>query len=493
MRSIPASQLAQVNPGVLAPAGTLDDLNGLILTNSLYPPIGGTIEFADADDVGLYFGYDSDEYQSAQIYFQAPDNATKTPSKLLFAQYPSEAVSAFLRGGKLGLTLAQLQALAGSLVVTIDGVANSSAAIDLSAVTSFSEAATVILAGFTAPNFTVAYDTQHDAFQFTSSSTGATSTAAFATGTLAAGLNLLVTSAGAVVSQGAIAATPATEMATLASADQTWSVFMTIFEPVTADKVAFSAWASAQDNRYCYVGYDSDPNAAVANSTTTWAYQIIQAKYSGTVPIYGNVTHAAFVLSYAASLDFTRLNGRWTIAFKSQSGLVPFVTDGTAALALLGNGYNFYGAYATSTQQFNMLQNGSVTGEYLWLDSFLNQIWMRANLQLALINLLVSTGSIPYNNDGYAMIDAAIADPVAAAINFGAIRAGVTLSASQAQAVNQAVGLTVAPSIQALGYYVQVAAADPATRIARQSPPITLFYTDGQSVQQLVLASIEVQ
>lgn len=494
MSSIPVSQLVQVNPGVLAPAGTLNDLIGLILSNSTYVPIGTTQEFADAADVGAYFGLSSNEYQDALIYFDGPNNATKAPSTLLFGQYNSAAVGAYLRGGNPGLTLAQLQALTGTLTITINGTANTSSTINLSSATSFSNAATIIQAAFTSPAFNVTYDAQHGAFLFTSTTTGHTSTAAFATtAALATSLGLTSASAGAVISQGADAATPATAMAQFAAVDQTWSTFMTTFEPNTSDATAFSAWTSLQNNRYAYIGWDSDPNAKIAGNTTTWGYAIQQAQYGGSVPIWGDQTHAAFVLSYAASLDFSRLNGRTTLAYQGQDGLVPAVNNATDAEGLLANGYNFYGVYATGVQQFNMVQNGSVSGQYDWLDSYLNQIWLRANLQLALMNLLMSAGSIPYNQAGYSMIEAAIMDPVAAAVNFGMIRTGVTLSASQTQEVNQAVGKTIAPTLQVAGYYVDIQPASPSTRLQRGSPPITLYYTDGQSVQNIVMAAIDVQ
>jgi hypothetical protein len=107
--------------------------------------------------------------------------------------------------------------------------------------------------------------------------------------------------------------------------------------------------------------------------------------------------------------------------------------------------------------------------------------------------LLGSVYSIPYNTQGYAQIEAACLDPINAAVNFGAIRAGVTLSASQAAQVNASSGLDIADTIQSRGWYLQVSDAQPQVRAARASPPCTLWYTDGQSVQAINLASIEVQ
>jgi hypothetical protein len=469
-------------------------LIGLVLTHDPSVPTGQTLPFATANDVGTFFGFTSDEYlKAASVYFAGPTNATKAASSLLFAQYPTAAVGAFLRSARLSMSLAALNLLTGTLAVTINGTLNTSASINLSAATSFANAATIIAAAFTTPNFGVTYDAQRDAFLFTSTTAGSATTATYAsTGTLATALKL-TQAAGAVTSQGADPATPSALMSALLAADSTWSTFTSVFEPVTADKTSFSNWASQQNNTLAYVGWDSDVNAKVNGSTTTWGYAVKQAADNGTVPIYGDLTHAAFVMGYAASLDFNQFNGRSTLAFRSQAGLLPSVNNASDAQNLIANGYNFYGIYGVGSQQFNMMQPGSPSGIYKWLDSYLDQIWLRANLQLSQLNLLMSVGNVPYNSDGYALVDAACADPIKAGLNFGAIRAGVQLSTSQAQQVNQATGQDAATVIQATGYFLQVNPASAAARAARQSPPITLYYTDGQSVQSLSMAATEIQ
>jgi hypothetical protein len=490
--TIPASAIVQVNPGVLAAAGSAIDLNGLILTESTSVPIGTVQAFASAADVGAFFGLTSDEYNAAVIYFAGPTNATKTPGSLLFAQYASVDVAAYLRSARLAITLDQLKALTGTLTITADGTPNTSSSINLSAATSFANAATIIAAAFTTPGFTVSYDTQLGAFVFTSDTIGASSTMTVASGTLAAGLSLTAAT-GAVTSQGAVAYTPGTAMDAVKAASQNWAAFTTTFEPDTAEKTAFSAWTSGQNDRFAYVGYDSDPNAKVSGNTTTWGYAVQQAAYDGSVPVFGDLTHAALVLSWAASIDFSRLNGRSTMAFQKQAGIVASVTSQSDADALIANGYNFFGSYATANQDFAFLYPGSISGQWKWADSYFNQIWLNAQLQLAMFTLLQSVGSIPYNAAGYALVDAACADPLNAAVNFGAIRTGVALSASQIAQIRNAVGSDVSGAINANGYYLQIVPGTAAQRADRASPSMILYYADGGAIQKLTLASIEVQ
>lgn len=487
--SIPISQIVQVNPGVLAAAGSAVDLNGVILTQNAYAPTNSVLTLASADDAGAYFGPTSIEKKMADVYFGGFENATKKPGSLLFYRYATTAVAAFLRGGKLGLTLIQLKALTGDLSVTIDGIIQAAGTLNFSAVTSFSEAATVLANSLSAD---VVYDSLHEAFIVTSLTTGDASTIAEATGTLAAVLRLTVAT-GAVVSQGVGVQAEAETMDALKAKTLNWATFSTAVEVDLAAKKAFADWSNAQNDRFAYVAHDSDVNAKTTGSTTTFGAYLKATNTSGVIPFFGTELHAAFVQGFAAALDFTRLNGRQTLAFRQQSGLPASVTDGSEAAALEANGYNFYGAYANAKEDFIFAYPGSTPGKWKWVDSYLNQVWLNANLQGAMIRLLLNVGSIPYNVDGYALIEAACTDPLTAGVNFGAIRAGVTLSAAQKAEIKFALGFDASSSIFAKGYYLQIAEASAATRTDRTSPPMTLYYTDGGSIHRLTLASIEVQ
>lgn len=496
--AIPASRIASVIPSVLSAAGSALDLNGLILSQNASIPIGAILPFESAADVGSFFGLTSTEYLMAEIYFQGPNGATTTPGKLYFGAYAEAAVGAWLRSGSLAsMTLTQLQALTGTLTVTIDGTPNTSASINLSGASSFSAAAATIEAAFTSPDFAVTWNAQISAFVFTSSTTGAASTATYATGTLAAGLNL-TQATGAVISQGSDAATPGTAMPVFAAAAGDWVGFSTTWEPVTADKEAFSAWTGLQGRRYFYAGYDTDVNALTAGNTQTWLYAVQQANEDGTIAIWAandaeGALEAAAVLSWAASLNFIMTKGRMTLADRSFSGLTPTVTTGPMYDALTANGYNCYGVFAEGSQDWQVFRLGTITGQYKWADSYVCQIKFGSDLQAAMMNLLISVGVIPYNAGGYALIHAALADPISAALNFGTIEPGVSLSESQIQDLYNAVGVDVSQPLNASGWYLDIKDAPASTRVARTSPPMTLYYADGGSIQSLSLASVEVQ
>lgn len=488
---IPASDVVSIVPGVLSAGAAAVTLSGLLLSKSAYLPISAVQSFASADAVSAYFGSASAEYSAAQNYFLGFDNSTIKPGALLIAPYIDTARAAWLQSGSLsGLTLAQLQALSGVLTVTVNGSAKTSSAISLAGATSFSNAATIILAGFTTPGFTVAWDAVKSAFIFTNSTTGATSTLTEATGTLSAGLKLS-TATGAVLSQGAAVDTPAGAMDMVKGKTTMWASFATMWEPSGSDETAFAVWCNAQNQRYLYVAWDTDANAIVSGNTTNFGYLAKAAAYDAVLPLYApSVNYAAFILGAIASIDFSQTNGRATLAYKSQSGLVTTVSDQQTAANLIANGYSYYGAYATAADNFNFLYNGQITGKWKWADTYVNQIRLNSDLQAALLSLLTSVKSVPYTNAGYDLIRSAMMDPVRSALNFGTIRAGVALSISQAAQVNQAAGRDVATEISQRGFYLQVMDPGATVRQNRGTPVINFWYADGGAVQKINLPSI---
>jgi hypothetical protein len=276
------------------------------------------------------------------------------------------------------------------------------------------------------------------------------------------------------------------------SKTQNWVDFMTVWEPLIADKTAFAVWTNAQNQRFAYVCWDTDAQAIVNGSTTNFGYLAKTAAYDAVMCVYNTAALAAFVLGCVASIDFSRTNGRITAAFKSQSGFTATVTDQQIGANLTANGYSFYGNYATANDQFNFLYNGQISGKWKWLDTFVDQVYLNSQFQLALLSLLTSVKSIPYNEQGYSLIRAAMIDPIASALNFGGIRSGITLSASQAAQVNQAAGQDVATIIQQQGYYLQILDPGAQVRGNRGTPVINFWYTDGGAVQKITVASIDI-
>lgn len=384
--------------------------------------------------------------------------------------------------------------IAAGTTITALGTGTGGAGTYITSGGSQTVAATAVSAG----PFTATYDSVSGSFVLTGGTPGTTGTIAYATGSLAASLDL-TSATGAVLSQGAAPTTPSAIMASIVAQTTNWASFMTAFDPDNgygnATKLLFSTWNGQQNNRYAYVCWDTDSSPTVTvPATSSLGYLIAQASISGTMLINEpDYNIAAFICGAIASINFNATNGRATLAFKSQSGIAPTVTNATVAANLIANGYNFYGTYATASQQFTFFNPGSVSGVFKWADSYINQIWLNNAFQQALMNLLTNLPSIPYNAAGYALVRAALMDPIAAGLNFGAFRGGVPLSAVQIAEVNNAAGTPIDSVLSSTGWYLQILPATAMVRGNRTTPPVNFWYMDGGSIQQISMASLEVQ
>lgn len=496
--AIPARRLVNVLPGVLSAGGSPLSLNAVFLTTNISVPIGTVLSFPSADSVADFFGGTSREAALAAIYFNGFTDSQSKPSELFFAQFNTSAVAAYLRGGSIAsLTLAQLQLLSGTLTITINGAAHTTGSIDLSAATSPSNAAALIQTALNSAlaGTTCVYNSTLSAMLIKSPTTGAASTIGFATAnSFANGLKLTAV-LGAVTSQGADVAVPATVLDDVTDVTQNFASFMTVFEPDTAGKLAFAAWVQTTEERYVYVAWDSDATVIAGAAPDSFGAQCEVLDYDGICPIYDSTGDiAAFVAGSIASIDFEQTNGRITFAFKGHAGLSATITTEFAANNAESNSYNYYANFATANANFVMFQRGSTPGAWLYLDAFVDQIWLTDRLQLALMNLLVAIRALPYNQQGYNQLRVAALDPIQAALNAGVIVPGVSLSNVQRAAINTSVGATTAADVvETQGWFLDIKDASPEVRAARGSPPMSFYYTDGGSIQRIELNSIEVQ
>jgi len=342
----------------------------------------------------------------------------------------------------------------------------------------------------------VSYDSLRQAYVVTSPTTGVNSAVAFpTTDSLTTGLNLTVAT-GAVGSAGAAIAVPAALMTGLTSLTQNWATFLTVAEVTDVVKLAFTAWVQTTNKRYLYVAQDSNVLALQANQPTTFGAIVDAANDDGIMPVYDNSgtgVMAALQTAIAGSINFAQTNGRTTFAFRGQAGLAAQITDETSYNNLLGNGYNCYAQFATANAQFTQNQPGQVSGAFAWADTYINQIYLNASFQLALMNLLASVPAVPYVTRGYNLIRGALLTPIKAALNFGSIVKGVTLSGTQSAALNSATGdPNATATIQNIGWYLQILDPGSIVRGNRGSPVINFWYTDGGSVQQISMSSTDI-
>lgn len=486
-QSVPASKFVNIVPGVVGTGGNPLSLNGVMLTTDNSIPIGTIKTFSSTSDVSDWFGATSTEYDLAAVYFNGFENSTVKPGALHMAQFNTAAVAAYLRSGSFaGVSLDTVNGYAGVLTISIDGTSRTSSTIDLSSATSFSNAASLITAGFSGGQIVCTYDAKLSRFVLTSATTGATSTMGFATGTLSANMKLTA-AAGAETSQGAAVAVEATFMEALLDLTQNWASFFTTFEPADDSKTEFADWANDSGEKYLYIPWTS------AASISSFETALYADEYDGVYPVGPRAEDAAFVAGVVASIDFGRANGRVDIFFKYQSGLAATVTDSATYDALEAGGRNFIAAVATANDRFTVHVTGQMPGKWQWLDPYVNQIYLNSQFQLALITMMMSVNSIPHNEFGRELLRAACQDPINQALLNGTIRSGIELSNAQKAIVNQQAGLDITKQLYNIGYYLQILPATAQQRGNRESGTMTFWYTDGGGVHTINMPSIDIQ
>jgi len=378
---------------------------------------------------------------------------------------------------------------------------------------------------------TVTFDSVLSAFLITSGNSGTASTITFpATATALATAILLNQTNGAVDSQGVAQLTNATlgaAMTAISAINSNWTGFSSTFEPAKADKVTLAQWNNGNNYDTWYAMWDSDqtPLQGAGSDTTSAGYQINLAGYNGVLGLAYDASYAtvaqltatAFAsLGVAASINFSQKNGRIKLSGRTQAGLATTVSNSTYVANLSSGypsatagepnwGYSFYGAFSGQGNNFNQFRLGQITGAFAWWDAFINQIWLNNACQVTLAACEMQNGNFPYTQAGYNLIRSYLINgvavtangvsqssgPIGAALNFGAINPGITLSGAQIAAL-QSAGVSPAALVNN-GFYLQVLDPGPTVRAARGSPIINLWYCDGGQIQMLTLTSTDVQ
>ncbi|SFN29582.1 Protein of unknown function [Izhakiella capsodis] len=490
--TIPLSKDFSITPNVVTPTGSAVDANGLMLTDNELVPVGKVASYFAAADVAALMGSNSKEYLAAQQYFNGYDNSTVIPGELFLQRIVTADAAGYLLSGSLkGASLAALkETSAGTLTLIVDGTSTTSASIDLSSATSFSDIAAKIEAGIGESKVHVAWLPLANRFIIRSATTGADSEVSYAIAGSLANALLLTAATAAVVSPGAAATSLTDTMNSVINENQDWILFSSLVELTDGQKQELCSWASASHNRFGYVVHDSTNAGTVANNAECFVQNVVVANgYENVFPVYGSYLYAVTALAYAASVDFSRKNGRISFKFREFPGIEPNVSDLATAQALKSNGYNFYGSYSLNKTMKQYASNGAITGKFLWLDTFVNQVWINANLVSAFASLFTNNQSYAFNSAGYAAVSAAVIDVAQQALNFGAIQRGVTLDNAQTRIVNNTVGKDISATLYSQGWFLYIPTQTGAARLARDLQGVIFYYVDGGLIQSITMSS----
>lgn len=492
--SIPADRIVSIVPSAVGTGGTPLAMSTLLIASSASTSIIGVRQFSSADEVSRFFGLASGEYDFAERYFLGYEGATKVPDTLWMASSRDSARPAILQSATMRAVSLESIKASGDLTLIVNGT-TATETIDLTSATSFSNAADLITTAITATGASCVFSPSAQVFEIVTTATGAAQTISFADGSLAEVLKLREED-GALAENGTDAMSIDELMDYCLNFTRNFAVITFMEELQRAQKEAAAQWTTLRRSRFLMVLQDTAGSALVANNAASFGAWLAETDQDGTMPYYGTIDQIAAVCGGIAAIDFKRLNGRRNIMFMRQAGLAASVTKESDYTALVSNGYTFYAAFATANDRFQFQTNGAVSGKFRWADNYINQIYLNSQLQLALMNMLISYGNIPYNDTGKAYHRNAILDPINEMTNFGGIQPLVdptALSEQQKSIINSQAGRDIVPELLNKGWAVDIKTADAQTRGNRGSMPFTLWYTDGGSVQSVNLASINVQ
>lgn len=492
--SVPLSEIIKINPGVLGVGNNGNDLYGLLITKNGVLPSSQLTTMNNADQVKTLFDGDSTEYELANVYFTGFAKADRSPDILYMAPYSQGDTSASLQGGNISsLTVNEMRALSGVLTISIDGDPKEPKDLNFNTVNSLSDVASVLSAALS--GCSVVYSSATQGLIITSSTTGRNSTVGFGDGLLATDLRLS-SEQGAIQSPSTTGQTLTDLLDGLRDKNNAFcSVFFT-WTPTDAERLELANWATSMKEDVCVIINDTDNAAITQSSGSSFAEKMQLGSYTGVVPVYNNLNLCALFASVPACWDFEKKGGRFTLAFRSSSLVTPNITDKAQFRALVANGYNFSTILASGTTEFRWSYNGVIVSPYGWLDSWFCQIWMRRTMQISYANCLQSKGQIPYNTTGESLLRSAVLPAINSFLNFGAIQTNITLDTYQiTELKNQGLSQDQINTIVNVGYYllIDVANTSAQTRAKRKSPKMSFWYTDGESIQQIVQDSIGIK
>ncbi len=491
--SIPASYIVDITPRVISAGASGIDINGLFLTTNSRLPAGVVKEFVSSQAVAEYFGYESDEYNAAVVYFAGYQNSFKKPSVIKFASRVLNAVPAYLRGGKLNTTLEALKAVTdGSFNILIDSTAKELTGIDLSSCNSLSDVALKLQSAINTADITVTYSALNEGFQITSGTSGADSTISYAAsgaeGTDLSSLLCLTSETGASISIGMEALSVAENMAMITGQDSNFVTITTLYNAEHEEAVNLGKWSNSSGVNYCFIVWSNEASALMPDNNDVVSV-MSAAGITNFAGAYNSASVAAGIMGTFASIDWNRLNGAIDLAFKKVDGLAPTVTTESDAATLDKKTYTYMGKFATKNTEFNFLYKGMIVGSYINISTYINAVWLNETIKNALLTGLSGITKSTYNENGYSFIRAWMSDPVNQALNNGVIQTGVTLSEAQKAQIISEVGDDITAELYANGYYLLIQDPGANARSTGESPVITLYYTDGGVVKKLQIAS----
>jgi hypothetical protein len=492
----------------------------IFTTNSLVGP-NSILQFADAGDVGTFFGTTSEEYARAVNYFAYQSPLGTAPTALQFARFVNAAQPATIYGESNLAVLATLTGISagllsfkfGSTTVNLTGISLTGSA-NMTAVATALQ--TAIRAGSGAPNgeltsATVTWNAAAQAFDFSASPTGVvtesfqvvTPTGAVPATDVAAALGWYA-SQGALVNSASAIETAVAGFTRVQTLNNNFGSFCYTAASALAlsDATAIAAYNAGLNVKYIY---------RVAVTPTTWAtWQAALIGYAGTGLEYDDVSttgseqypESSLPMAIQASTNYNAINGAVGYMYKQNGNVNASVTTDTLSDQLDAARVNYVGATMQAGQTISFYQRGVLCGPSTSpQDStvFANEQWFKDHQATNLMNLQLSVGQIPANAAGQAMCEQVIqgqtqtattqASGIELALLNGTISANSSLTVAQQIYITQQSGDSTAwQQVQVTGYWfaTNITSAVAASGVTEYTLNYTIIYRKDDVIKTIV-------
>lgn len=426
---LPVSNLVNVQVNLASSPAQAQSLSDLLVLGS--SNVIDTQErmrsYSSAASVAADFGSTAPEYLAALAWFgQSPQ-----PTNLYIGRWAKTATS-----GKLvcATISAAAQAIAnwtaitaGSFDVTIDGTLKAVSGLNFSAATNLNAVASDITTGLAGVG-TCVWNASYQRFEFTSATTGLTSSVSFlsptGTGTDISGMLAgLSTSSGAYSVTG-IAAETAIAAATLfdSTFGQQWYALF-VCGAADTDHLAIAAYIESANTKHAYGVSHQEAAVLVASDTTNISYQLKLLGYRKTLSQYSSSSLYAVVslLARILTTDYTANNTVITLMYKQEPGVAAEYVNASQLAALAGFNCNVFVEYDNNTA---IIQNGVVaSGDFI--DTIFGADWLAIGIQNAYFNALyTSPTKIPQTDEGGHILATVIEAECAAGVKNGLLAPG---------------------------------------------------------------------
>lgn len=468
--SIRFSKYINITSGVIAQGGVPDrSLCGRLFTdNNLVPP-QTVITFTTLTDVGNYFGTTSAEYLRAAVYFGFVSKQIKSASQIEFARWVDVAVAPMIFGTTAAKLLATFNAItAGGFTISLGGVPLALTGINLSAAANLAAVATTIQTAIrtgTGINFTgatVTYDALTNRFNFVGGATGAAAiTVTDGAQGVAAALGWVpqlssgtfTTATGAIWANGAAIENPDASFNTSVATLDNFGSFSFIPALTLSQATAIANASNAFNETYLFC-----LPIAAANAATWFAAMGAIGGVAPTLSPIATEYPELDPMMILAATDYNSRNAAQNYMYQVFSNQTPSVTDNASSDAYDAQNINYYGQTMKNGRAINFYQRGVMWGgqtDAKDIGIYANEIWLKAAMGGALMNVLLALTQLPANADGRGFLMANSQPVINLALRNGTISVGKPLNATQQTAISMATGDSKAwYQVQNTGFWI---------------------------------------